>query len=89
MTGVVQPQLTGLAHDLQGLCQWAEKPFQCPMWQVRHFPQTGLQPQDGAAVVQLTAAGVVQPQDTPAEQDFPQREQQPLPNGPQAPQWPQ
>jgi hypothetical protein len=50
-------QLTGLEHDLQGRCQWAVKHFHLsPKWKCRHLPQTGLQPQALAVVVQLTGA---------------------------------
>ena len=77
-TAAVQPQPMGAEHELQ--FQWAMQPRR-PRWQWRHLPQTGLQPQSGAAVVQVT--GVVQPQDLPESQ----LEQKCLPktfvNGPQ------
>jgi hypothetical protein len=62
-----QPQLTGVEHELQPQFQWAVKQRQwLPRWHDRHFPQLGLQPQSGVAVVQVT--GVEQPQLAGVEQ---------------------
>jgi len=95
-TGVVQPQPIGAEQESQhGLLQWARKLCQRPpRWQVRHLPQTGLQPESQATAEQLTGAPqltlAVQPQPIAAlhelPQPLPQPNRPPWPNSPQP--WP-